>query len=68
MKLSKEEFEEVNETLLQEENTDENGGAVEETPETDVDGYEQEEEIESQPEQKEEKKKRGFFGLFNRNS
>lgn len=65
---SKEEFEEVNETLLQEENTDENGGAVEETPETDVDGYEQEEEIESQPEQKEEKKKRGFFGLFNRNS
>ena len=65
---SKEEFEEVNETLLQEENTDENGGAVEETPETDVDGYGQEEEIESQPEQKEEKKKRGFFGLFNRNS
>lgn len=65
---SKEEFEEVNETLLQEENTDENGGAVEETPETDVDGYEQEEEIESQPEEKEEKKKRGFFGLFNRNS
>lgn len=65
---SKEEFEEVNETLLQEENTDKNGGAVEETPETDVDGYEQEEEIESQPEQKEEKKKRGFFGLFNRNS
>lgn len=63
-----EEHEEVNETLLQEENTDENGGAVEETPETDVDGYEQEEEIESQPEQKEEKKKRGFFGLFNRNS
>ena len=65
---SKEEFEEVNETLLQEENTDKNGGAVEETPETDVDGYEQEEEIESQPEQTEEKKKRGFFGLFNRNS
>ena len=65
---SKEEFEEVNETLLQEENTDENGGTVEETPETDVDGYEQEEEIESQPEEKEEKKKRGFFGLFNRNS
>lgn len=63
-----EEHEEVNETLLQEENTDKNGGAVEETPETDVDGYEQEEEIESQPEQKEEKKKRGFFGLFNRNS
>ena len=63
-----EEFEDTNENLLQEENTDENGGTVEETPETDVDGYEQEEEIESQPEQKEEKKKRGFFGLFNRNS
>ena len=65
---SQEEFEEVNETLLQEENTDENGGTVEETSETDVDGHEQEEEIISEPEQKEEKKKRGFFGLFNRNS
>ena len=63
-----EEFEDVNETLLQEENTYEDGGTVEESSETDVDGYEQEEEIESQPEQKEEKKKRGFFGLFNRNS
>lgn len=65
---SKEEFEEINETLLQEENTDENGGAVEETSETDDEGYEQEEEVEPQPEEKEEKKKRGFFGLFNRNS
>ena len=65
---SQEEFEEVNETLLQEENTDENGGTVEEASETDVDGHEQEEEITSEPEQKEEKKKRGFFGLFNRNS
>lgn len=65
---SQEKFEEVNETLLQEENTDENGGTVEETSETDVDGHEQEEEIISEPEQKEEKKKRGFFGFFNRNS
>lgn len=65
---SQEEFEEVNETLLQEENTDENGGTVEEASETDVDGHEQEEEITLEPEQKEEKKKRGFFGLFNRNS
>ncbi len=64
-----EEYEEVNETLLQEENTYENGGSVEEPSETDDQGYEQEEEIEtSEPEQKEEKKKRGFFGLFNRNS
>ena len=65
---SKEEFEEVNETLLQEENTNENGGAVEDSSETDDEGYEQEEEVEPQPEEKEEKKKRGFFGLFNRNS
>ena len=65
---SKEEFEEIDETLLQEENTNENGGAVEESSETDDQGLEQEEEIESQPEQKEEKKKRGFFGFFNRNS
>ena len=63
-----EEYEDVNENLLQEENTYEDGGTVEEPSETDVDGYEQEEEVEPQPEQKEEKKKRGFFGLFNRNS
>ncbi len=66
---SKEEFEEIDETLLQEENTNENGGAVEESSETDDQGLEQDEEIEtSEPEQKEEKKKRGFFGFFNRNS
>ena len=64
----KEEHEEVNENLLQEENTNENGGAVEDSSETDDKGYEQEEEVEPQPEEKEEKKKRGFFGLFNRNS
>ncbi|MBQ3523722.1 MAG: signal recognition particle-docking protein FtsY [Clostridia bacterium] len=64
----KEEHEEVNENLLQEENTNENGGAVEDSSETDDEGYEQKEEVEPQPEEKEEKKKRGFFGLFNRNS
>lgn len=63
-----EEFEDANENLLQEENTDENGGTVEETPETDDTGLEEEEEITSDSEQKEEKKRRGFFGLFNRNS
>ncbi len=61
-----EEHEEVNEVLLQEEYTDENGGSAEVTPEADGDGYEEEEKIESEPEEK--KKKRGFFGLFNRNS
>ena len=63
-----EEFEDANENLLQEENTDENGGTVEETPETDDTGLEEEEEITSDSEPKEEKKRRGFFGLFNRNS
>ena len=65
---SKEEFEEPDETLLQEENTNENGGTVEESSETDDIGLEQEEEIETSEPEKEEKKKRGFFGLFNRNS
>ena len=63
-----EEFEDANENLLQEENTDENGGAVEATPETDDTGLEEEEEMNSDSEPKEEKKRRGFFGLFNRNS
>lgn len=65
---SQEKFENIDENLLQEENTDENGGAVEETPETDDTGLEEEEEITSDSEPKEEKKRRGFFGLFNRNS
>lgn len=65
---SQEEYENIDENLLQEENTDENGGAVEETPETDDTGLEEEEEITSDSEPKEEKKRRGFFGLFNRNS
>lgn len=65
---SQEEYENIDENLLQEENTDENGGTVEETPETDDTGLEEEEEITSDSEPKEEKKRRGFFGLFNRNS
>lgn len=65
---SQEKHENIDENLLQEENTDENGGAVEETPETDDTGLEDEEEITSDSEPKEEKKRRGFFGLFNRNS
>ena len=63
-----EEFEDTNENLLQEENTDENGRTVEETPETDDTGLEEEEEMTSYSAPKEEKKRRGFFGLFNRNS
>lgn len=65
---SQEKHENIDENLLQEENTDENGGAVEETSETDDTGLEEEEEITSDSEPKEEKKRRGFFGLFNRNS
>ena len=65
---SQEKHENIDENLLQEENTDENGGAVEETPGTDDTGLEEEEEITSDSEPKEEKKRRGFFGLFNRNS
>ncbi len=67
-KESQEKHENIDENLLQEENTDENGGTVEETPETDDTGLEEEEEITSDSEPKEEKKRRGFFGLFNRNS
>ena len=65
-----EERENIDENLLQEEYTNENGGNVEVTPETDDEGLEQKEKVvsESDSEQKEEKKKRGFFGLFNRNA
>lgn len=63
---TREEHEEVNEVLLQEEYTDENGGSAEVTPAADGEGYEEEEKVESEPEEK--KKKRGFFGIFNRNS
>ena len=68
---SKEELEEVNEDILQEEHSYEDLGNDEETSETDDAGLEQEEEIEiteEVEEPQEEKKKRGFFGLFNRNS
>ncbi len=65
---STEELEEINEDILQEELSLEDVGSTPETSETDDTGYEQEEEVtEPEPEQK-EKKRRGFFGLFNRNS
>jgi signal recognition particle GTPase len=69
---SEEKLEEVNEDILQkEELSHEDGGNAEESSEADDSGLEQEEEIEEQateePEKK-EKKRRGFFGLFNRNS
>ncbi len=66
---SKEELENIDEDILQKEELPlEDGGTVEEDSETDDQGFKQEEEVEtSEPEQK-EKKKRGFFGLFNRNS
>ena len=65
---TQEEHEDVVEDILQEELTDEYSGELEDASETDDIGLEQEEEITSEPEEKEEKKKRGFFGLFNRNS
>jgi fused signal recognition particle receptor len=80
---SKQELEEVNEDILQEELSSEDVGGTEEVTEADDSGLEQEEEIieeqveeqveevEEQPEEKpekKEKKRRGFFGLFNRNS
>ena len=69
---SEEKLEEVNEDILQkEELSHEDGGNAEESSEADDSGLEQEEEIEEQateePEKK-EKKRRGFFGLFNRNT
>ncbi len=80
---SKQELEEVNEDILQkEELTLEHAGGNEEDSDTVDSGLEQEEEVteteegtveetetetESEPEKK-EKKRRGFFGLFNRNS
>ena len=69
---SEEKLEEVNKDILQkEELSHEDGGNAEESSEADDSGLEQEEEIEEQateePEKK-EKKRRGFFGLFYRNS
>ena len=65
---TQEEHEDIVEDILQEELTNEYSGELEDASETDEIGLEQEEEITSEPEEKEEKKKRGFFGLFNRNS
>ncbi len=70
---STEKLEEANEDILQkEELSSENLGGVEETAEADDSGLEQKEEItDSEMEEeseKKEKKRRGFFGLFNRNS
>ena len=70
---SKEELEEVNEDILQEEElSSEDAGDTPEDSEADDTGLQQEEEIEEQAEEeqpeKKEKKRRGFFGLFNRNS
>ena len=66
---SKEELEEVNEDILQEEELSlEDLGNDEETSETDDTGLEQEEEVTEPEPEKKEKKRRGFFGLFNRNS
>ncbi len=63
---SEEKREEIDENILQEEELPlENGGSVEEDTEAD-EADEQEEKVEA--EEKTEKKKRGFFGLFNRNS
>ena len=61
-----EEYEDVDETLLQEELTDEYSGESEDSSEADDGGFEQEEEITE--EKTEKKEKRGFFGLFNRHS
>ncbi len=70
---STEKLQEANEDILQkEELSSENLGGVEETAEADDSGLDTQEEItdsetEEEPEKK-EKKRRGFFGLFNRNS
>lgn len=64
---SVEECEDLDEDILQEEELpNENGGEPEEIAEADDGRFEQEEEITE--EKTEKKEKRGFFGLFNRNS
>lgn len=66
---NKEELEEVNEDILQEEELSlEDTGSAPKSSETDDTGLEQEEEITDSEPEKKEKKRRGFFGLFNRNS
>ncbi len=70
---SAEKFQEANEDILQkEELSSEDGGSTQETAEAVDSGLDTQEEItdsetEEEPEKK-EKKRRGFFGLFNRNS
>lgn len=65
VKEIEEELEETDESVLQKEELPlEDGGSVEEDSETDE--ADEQEEVEAEPQT--EKKKRGFFGLFNRNS
>lgn len=66
---SKEECENIDESVLpKEELSLADSENAEINSSADDEGYEQEEEVITEPEHKEEKKKRGFFGLFNRNS
>ena len=63
---TQEEYEDLVEDILQEELPLEDSGEPEEVAEANDTGFEQEEEITE--EKSEKKEKRGFFGLFNRNS
>ncbi len=64
-----EEHEDVDEDVLQKEEFPiEDGGAASELAEAVDSGADEEEEKVEEPTEKQEKKKRGFFGLFNRNS
>ncbi len=66
---SQEKCEDLNEDILQEEKLPVEDSGSTETDTTSTDSrLEQEEEIASDSEPKEDKKRRGFFGLFNRNS
>ncbi len=63
-----EELQEADENILQEEQLPiEDGGSAEGDTETACEGADSQEEVKEQAENQ-EKKKRGFFGLFNRNS
>ncbi len=65
---SVEELEEISEDILQEELPLEHGECPEDNTETAFAGADEEEEKVEEQAEKTEKKKRGFFGLFNRNS
>ncbi len=66
---SKEECENIDESVLPKEELPlADGENAEINSQSDDEGYKQEEEEITEPEHKEEKKKRGFFGFFNRNS